>query len=345
MSARRMRQAVIRAPNRFDLETAIRPELQSSGDVLLRTAACGICSGDLMEWYLQKKVGEVLGHEVVGWVAEAGADAPFRVGELVFVHHHAPCMNCRWCQRGRYVHCPVWRRSKIDPGGMAEFVRVPREIARVDAFPIPNLDPLVGLFIEPLACSLKCLSSVSAEADLAVVVGCGIMGMLNIQAARIQGAKEVWGVESDPIRRESARRLGADRVLSPDEMKLLVEGDGFEGADYVVVGPGSPEAIEQSTRYVRSGGEMILFAPTPTGVRTSLDLGDLYFREVRLIPSYSCGPDDTRRAYRLLQTGRVNPRPIVTHRFPIEQVQAAYNTAKAGGAALKVVVEFPDAKS
>jgi L-iditol 2-dehydrogenase len=298
-----------------------------------------------MEWYLEKKIGGVLGHEVVGWVDEAGADAPFQAGELVFVHHHAPCMNCRWCRRGLYVHCPGWRRSNIDPGGMAEFVRVPREIASVDAFPIPDLDPLVGLFIEPLACSLKCLSNASPAAERVVVVGCGVMGLLNIQAARAQGAKEVWGVEPDPVRRESAKRMGADRVLSPDEMKLLVEGGGFDGADHVVVGPGSPEAIEQSTSYVRSGGDLILFTPTPTGVRTSLDLGDLYFREVRLVPSYSCGPVDTRRAYGLLRTGRVDPRPIVTHRFPIEQVQRAYNTAKAGGAALKVVVEFPDAKS
>ena len=84
----------------------------------------------------------------------------------------------------------------------------------------------------------------------------------------------------------------------------------------------------------------MLFAPTPTGVTTALDLGELYFREVSLIPSYSCGPDDTRQAYDWIRRGLVQPQPLVTHRFPLEQIQQAYDTARRGGAALKVLVTF-----
>lgn len=337
-----MQQAVIRTPTTFEVQSAPKPKLISDGDLLVRTAVCGICSGDLMEWYLEKKVGTVLGHEVVGWVEQAGPAAEhFRPGELIFVHHHAPCLRCRFCESSQFVQCETWKRSRIEPGGMAEFIRVPAEIARVDAFPIPDLAPEVGLFIEPLACSLKCVSLVDAErAELAIVVGCGIMGLLNIQAIRAMGTKRVWAVEPDPVRREFATRTGAERAFSPGQIADLARSSSFEGADYVVVGPGIPEVIEQSIPYVRPGGALLLFAPTPTGQPTSLDLGELYFREIRVIPSYSCGPNDTRRAYQFLRTGRVDPRPIVTHRFPIERIQEAYNTAKGGGRALKVIVEL-----
>lgn len=338
-----MKQAVITGPTTFEVKSVARPKLESEDEVVLRTASSGICSGDLMEWYLQKKVGTVLGHEAVGYAVEVGSSVShIEPGQLVFVHHHAPCMNCRYCWLRQYVQCETWKRTKIDPGGMAEYIRVPGENVLHDTFDISDLSPEVGIFIEPLACCVKCLFLIDvSEADLGIVIGCGIMGLLNILTAKALGTPEVWAVEPDPIRAEKARSLGADKVLHPDEMREIAAVRGFSGADYVVVGPGFPPVIQQATSYVRGGGAVLLFTPTPTGERTSLDLGDLYFREVRLLPSYSCGPTDTRKAYDLLRSGQVDPRPIITHRFELDQIQDAYNTAKRGGAALKVVVNFP----
>ena len=85
-----------------------------------------------------------------------------------------------------------------------------------------------------------------------------------------------------------------------------------------------------------------MFTPTATGVTTPLDLGELYFREVSLIPSYSCGPEETVAAYNLLKKGEVKPEKLITHRFPLDQVQEAYNTAKQGGTTLKVVVTLAE---
>jgi L-iditol 2-dehydrogenase len=113
-----------------------------------------------------------------------------------------------------------------------------------------------------------------------------------------------------------------------------------ELADYAVAGPGHPAVIAGATRYVRSGGTVVQFTSTPFGVETPLDLSTLYFREVSVVPSYSCGPRDTREAYRLLREGKVDVAPLVTHRFPLEQIQAAYDTAKRGGPVLKVLVTF-----
>src|SRR3954447_5458008 len=109
---RLMRQAVIVTPERFEVRRAARPARQGRGDILVRTAACGICSGDLMPWYLAKKVGTVLGHEVVGWAEAVGCGVRHvRPGDLVFLHHHAPCLACPDCARGAHVHCRAWRAS------------------------------------------------------------------------------------------------------------------------------------------------------------------------------------------------------------------------------------------
>lgn len=339
-----MRQAVIRSATAFEVIAVSKPTLQSQDELLLRTAACGICSGDLMGWYLERKVNTVLGHEVVGYADEVGSGLPhLQRGQLVFVHHHAPCMACRFCRTGDHVHCETWRKSRLDPGGMAEYIRVPAVNAREDAFAIDDLMPEVGAFIEPLACSVKALARLGERPrQHGVIVGCGVMGLLNIAAARASGTELVWAVEPDPLRREFAREFGADAVFTPGELGRRVGSSAFEGADYVIVGPGSPGVIVESLAYVRNGGIVVLFTPTSSDARTALDFCDLYFREVSLVPSYSCGPADTRRAYELLRTGVVNVSPLVTHRFRIDQIQQAYETAKRGGPALKVLVVFED---
>lgn len=337
-----MRQVVIEAPTRFAVVEADVPKLQSEGDLILRTEAAGICSGDLMEWYLAKKVGTVFGHEFAGEVVAVGAAVPdIRPGQRVFAHHHAPCGVCRFCRAGAPVQCATWKKSHVDPGGMAEFVRIPQENVLGDCFAIDDLSAEAGVFIEPLACSVKALWRGQLQAGQTVaVIGCGIMGMLNIAAARAFGATHVWAIEPDPWRRGQATRLGATAGLTPAEILARVEAGDFPGADLVVVGPGHPGVIRESLRYVRPGGVVVLFTPTATGVVTDLDVGDLYFKDISLVPSYSCGPKETREAYRLLRSGAVDIRPIITHRFPLDAFQTAFETAKAGGSALKVMIEF-----
>jgi L-iditol 2-dehydrogenase len=90
---------------------------------------------------------------------------------------------------------------------------------------------------------------------------------------------------------------------------------------------------------------VVLFTPTPADSLTPLDFDDLYFREISLVPSYSCGPQDTRQAYELLRSGAVDTPALVTHQFPIDEIQTAYDTAKRGGSVLKVLVTFEDGSS
>ena len=289
-----MRQAIIVGPESFAVRQAPRPTLRGPGEILLRTIACGLCSGDLMPWYLARKIGTVLGHEPVGRAVEVGADVTtVRVGDLVFVHHHAPCMVCDECRRGAHVHCPTWKQTALDPGGMAEYIRVPAEIVRADAFAVNDLHPEQALFIEPVGCCVKAFERLGGRAAVAgrrvVVVGGGIMGLLNIQVARAYGAAQVVAVEPDAARREAARSSGAMQAWTPEEAGERLR----HWADIVVIGPGHAEVIRQALGYVRPAGAACLFAPTGPGVSTPLDLGELYFREVSLVPAYSCGPVET----------------------------------------------------
>lgn len=337
-----MRQAVIVSPEQLEVRTVDRPQLRHPGEILIRTAACGICSGDLMPWYLAKKVGTVLGHEMVGWAVEIGPSVQgISPGDLLFVHHHAPCLNCIPCSRGDHVHCPTWKQSHVDPGGMAEWLRIPEEIVRGDTFPVNDLSVEQALFIEPLACCVKAYHRLrgllSLEGSLGGVIGCGIMGLLNIQTGSASGTTVV-AIEPDPFRREFALKAGATQALTPDAAQQKLRHQ----LDFVIVGPGHPEIIQQALNLLRPAGVALLFTPTATGVLTNLDLGDLYFRDISLVPSYSCGPTDTRIASELIRTGKVKPQMLITHRFRIDDVQKAFDLARSGGSTIKVVVQLAE---
>jgi L-iditol 2-dehydrogenase len=164
------------------------------------------------------------------------------------------------------------------------------------------------------------------------------MGLLNLAAAHALGAGRLAAGEPDAGRQARARDFGAAQVFTPAEAGPALR----HTADFVVIGPGQPEAIKQALDYVRPGGTAVLFTPTPAGVTTDLDLAELYFREVSLVPSYSCGPEETRQAHELLRQGRVRPDSLITHRFPLDRLQEAYDTARGGGPALKVLITFPE---
>jgi threonine dehydrogenase-like Zn-dependent dehydrogenase len=157
------------------------------------------------------------------------------------------------------------------------------------------------------------------------------------------GLSRVIAVEPEPFRRQFALEVGADAAYSSED----TAGAGssrprsrIEPVDFAIIGPGSPEVISQSLTYIKGGGTAILFTPTPSGIETPLDLGDLYFRGIRLVPSYSCGPEDTRSGCQLLRHNRIQPERLITHRFPLVDVQTAYDTARQGGSVLKVLIEL-----
>jgi L-iditol 2-dehydrogenase len=316
-------------------------------ELLVRVAACGVCSGDVMPWYIRAKAPLVLGHEPAGTVAAVGAQVrDFALGDRVFVHHHAPCFLCAHCRRGHFTLCALWKQSRLDPGGMAEYLRVP-EVNLADTLKLPAAVSLAdGTLVEPAACSVKGVRRAGVQpGDTVLVTGLGIMGILNILVARAFGAGRIIAADRVPYRLQRAREAGAAVVVDisrQDLAETVREATAGAMAQRVIVGPGSPEAMAQGIAACAPGGTVLFFTPTPPGQKLAIEPHHLYFNEINLISSYSCGPHDTRDALALIERGLIRAENLVSHRFPLARAAEAFALTAQGGDSLKALVVLED---
>ncbi len=340
-----MRVAKLYSFNDIRIEDVPVPEV-GPHEALVKTKACGICSGDVMPWYIEKKAPLVLGHEPAGEIVETGSEVrSFKRGERVFTHHHAPCFSCRFCRRGDYVHCNTWKNSRIIPGGVSEYILVPQINLEGDTILIPeNMGYEDAALIEPVACVIKGLKrALIRRGDTVLVIGLGVMGIIIILAARHLGAGRIVGADMVKYRLDKAREFGADDVIDVSEVDLF-EGLGQvtkgEMAELVVVGPNSADAMTQGLRCVSPGGQALFFTPAKPGETLLIDPNILYFNDISIITSYSCGPSDTAAACEIIQKGVVSAAKVVTHRFPVEKTEEAFRLTSVPGESLKAMIVF-----
>ncbi len=340
-----MKVAKLYSFNDIRIEDIPVPEV-GPHEALIRTKACGICSGDVMPWYIERKAPLVLGHEPAGEIVETGSEvSSFKKGDRVFTHHHAPCFMCRFCRRGDYVHCDTWKNSHIIPGGVSEYILVPRINLEHDTIHLPeNMSYEDGALIEPVACVIKGLKRARIRRDDTVlVIGLGVMGMINIMTAGHLGAGRIIGADMLKYRLDKAREFGADDVVDVSGIELfegLREATRGEMADVVIVGPNSADAMMQGLRCVSPGGQVLFFTPAKPGERLEIDPNILYFNDINIITSYSCGPSDTADACELIGKGIVSAEKIVTHRFPLEKTEEAFRLTSAPDESLKTMIVF-----
>lgn len=318
------------------------------GEALVRVLACGVCGSDALGWYVEQKASGapvVLGHEPAGVVVAAGPGVGVvRPGDRVFVHHHAPCLTCAECRRGLWSNCATWKATALDPGGFAEYARVPAPNLERDTLRLPaDMELEEAIFIEPLATCIRALRRQGRvqPLDAVLVIGLGAMGLLMVQLAGIYRAAVVLGSDFLPERRELALRLGAAAALdagAADVAAAVREATSGRGADVVLVCPGEERAIQTGLEAAAPGGRVVCFTPLPPGRALAIDQSRLYFREVTLTHSYSCGPDETREALSLLAGGALQVRQLVTHRAGLEGVADALERARGKGDGLKTVI-------
>ena len=311
------------------------------GDALMRTRAAGICGSDLLRWYVSRKAGTVLGHEVAGEIAELGSGSDgFSKGDRIAPHHHAACGECVECRSGRAVHCREWRKSSLDPGGLAELVRVPAENLSRDTLRVPpGLSDEEATFVEPLATVVKAFRRGGfTPSQSLLAVGLGTTGQLAIRLARSGGAARVAGADRVSSRLALAETSGATEMFDVSAGGLPASGRG--AFDFVFVGPGKAKVMESALDAVAPGGTLLAFTMAAPEERLTVSPHDLYFREVAVVPSYSSGPDDMREALALLAARRVEVADLVTHRYPIERAAEAFARAAEPEGSLKVLITF-----
>jgi L-iditol 2-dehydrogenase len=335
-----MRAAVYHAPGDVRIEEVERPT-PGPGEVLLEMRACGICGSDLLDWYIERRAPVVLGHEPVGVVVETGApiDGPLpEAGTRVFAHHHVPCQRCELCRRGHETLCETFKRTRIHPGGFAEYILVPAKNAALDVLSLPDaVSDAAATAIEPLACVVRGQRRARVSDETRVlVVGGGQIGLLNAQAALAAGAT-VAVAEPLPERRALAARLGT-RAVEP-EAGAVIDALGAHPT-LAVLCTGADAAWALALEAIAAGGTIQLFAPASPEATRSFDANDVFFREIEIQASYSAGPSDTRAALELIRSGAVRPEELVTHRFPLEETAMALDAARRREA-IKAIVMGP----
>lgn len=314
------------------------------GELLLEVHASGICGTDLMEWYRRPRAPTVLGHEVAGAVVAVGEGVrQVRPGDRIVATHHVPCLACRYCLRGHETACEMLRSTSFDPGGFAEYIRIPpvnveRGVLRLP----PQVSDDAGSMVEPLGCVLRAQRKIGLRTGESVLlVGAGVSGSLHLLAAKAKGATPVFVTDIQPERRRFAEQLGADRVLDPaGDVPGRIRAELGRGADQVIISAGAAPAITIGLAAVDLGGTVCLFAPLGPDERYPLPFNQVFWQgDITLTSSYGSAPRDLEEALGLIAGGRCDLDRLVTHRLPLSQIQRGFEIMLKGGDSLKVIID------
>jgi L-iditol 2-dehydrogenase len=217
--------------------------------------------------------------------------------------------------------CAAFKASQLDPGGFAEYVRIPAPTVELATFRLPpGLDDETASFVEPLACCLRAVERIGVQSgDTVVVVGLGSIGALFVQLARRAGARVV-GMDVLAERCALGARLGADASGPPDAALAAARqlSDG-RGADQVIVTGGGADVLPWATAAVRDGGSVHYFAGGG-GQALPVPLAVLYHRELTISTTYSSSPGTLARAFALVAGGEVTVRGLITHRLTLDRL-------------------------
>jgi L-iditol 2-dehydrogenase len=315
------------------------------GEVLMRVEASGICGTDLLEWYRRHKAPLVLGHEVAGVIAAVGEGVKhYKVGERICAAHHVPCNTCHYCLSGHHTVCDILRQTNFAPGGFAEYLRLPRINVEQGIFPLPDeMSFEEATFVEPLACVLRGQRLASLQpGQTMLVIGSGVAGLLHIQLARASSAGYIMATDIVDYRLKAARKFGADAAIhakdyTPASLRQAADG---RLADLVVICSGAMSAINQALESVERGGTVLFFAPTEPGVTVPISINDLFWRnEITLTSSYGGSPADYAAALKLVQTGKIRVREMITHRLGLAETGLGFQLVARAQDSLKVVIE------
>lgn len=327
-----MRAAVFHGTGELTVEEVERPE-RKEGEVVVKVVACGLCRTDLH--YLHgvptfKKPPLILGHEISGTVEESSPDGP-KVGQSVLVAPVIPCGHCEYCYRGRGTLCRQMEMlGNHRDGGFAEYVSAPPEAV----FPLPPTVPLPEGCIVSDAISTPYHAVINrAEVkpgQTVAIFGCGGLGLPTVQMAALAGGR-VIAVDVLPEKLRLAEEFGAWGTVDasktenvPREIRRLSGG----GVDVALEVIGNPATIAQAFHALKWGGRLVVVGYTDRDV--SLSGAKLMFREMEVRGSLGCGLQDFPRVIDLVARGALQVEPMVSHRFPLEDINRGFDLLDAG---------------
>ena len=319
------------------------PEI-AEDELLLKVMACGVCGSDVIEWYRVPKAPRVLGHEATGIIAEVGGKVEqYRVGDRVFISHHVPCNECRYCLSGHHTACETLHTTNFYPGGFAQYVRVPRINVEYGVYKLPtDMSFEEGTFVEPFACVVRGQRLAGVQkTDTLLLIGSGISGLLHVQLAGFRGVEKIIAVDINSYRLGMAKKLGAHYTIDakenlPQRLKELNDG---RLADTVIVCTGATQAALMALECVDKGGSILFFAVPDPSVKLPIPITEFWRNEITLRTSYGAAPNDLEESLTILTTKKVNVKDMITHRLGLRQAAEGFRLMAEAGASLKVIIE------
>jgi len=336
-----------RAPG-LELRDVAQPSCGPT-DILIRVRHAGVCGTDLHiadwdEWARGRvKPPVVVGHEFAGVVAEVGSQAAgqFQPGQAVTAEGHIVCGHCRQCRTGNGHICRFTQIIGVDrDGAFAELIAMPAG----NVMPLDGIPTTIGAIMDPLGNAFHTVLSPDIAGSAVLVLGCGPIGCFAVGIARAAGAASVIASDVNPVRLDLARAMGAQVLLNAAKEdvveRVLAETHG-EGADLVCEMSGHPTAVKQAFQAVRLGGRVQLLGLPKGDVSLNLS-NDLIFKGVTVYGVVGRKMFETWNQMRsFLSSGLLDPTPVVTHQFPLEQADAALDAIRSGAAG-KVIFDIGD---
>jgi alcohol dehydrogenase len=345
-----MKALIYHGPGQRSWEDVPLPTIQEPTDAIVRIDSSTICGTDL---HILKgdvpevQPGTILGHEAVGTVVELGGSVTtLELGDRVLVSCITSCGRCEFCKESRYGLCTGgggWIFGHLIDGLQAEFARVPFADTSVHKVPATLTDEQVLFLADilPTAYEVGVLNGGVRPGDTIAIVGAGPIGLATVLTAKLYTPARIIAIDLADSRLDKARELGADVTINSateDALARVMELTGGLGADVAVEAVGVPETFELCTELVRPGGRVANVGVH--GHPATLHLEKLWIRGLTittgLVDTFS-----TPRLLKLIAEGRLDATPFATHRFPLEETMAAYDTfaAAAETGALKVLLE------
>ena len=330
-----MRALVFRGPNQIGLETIPVPRA-ATGEAVIRITLTTICGTDLhiLKGEYPVKPGLTIGHEPVGIIHELGEGVTgYKIGDRVLVGAITPCGQCNFCLSGNWSQCggPIggWKFGNTIPGAQAEYLRVPNAQANLAKIPDELTDEQVVLLTDIASTGISAAESADLQIGATVAVFAqGPIGLCATAGAKLKGASLIIGIESDPVRMEMAKRMGADVVLDYTQGDVVgqIQGlTGGRGVDVAIEALGTQSTFENALRVLRPGGTLSSLGVYSGKLSVPLEafaagLGD-HKVVTTLCPG---GKERMRRLIELVRHGRLDLTPLLTHTFSLESITEAY---------------------
>jgi len=335
-----MKAAVLEELGKMTVRDVEDPQIDDDS-ALLRVESVCVCGSDIRIFRHgnpRVKPPAIIGHETAGTVVQAGKNVTrVKVGDRVAVGADVPCGQCAWCRSGLGNNCAInYAIGYQIPGSFAELMKLPRLV--LEEGPVTpfgqGLSFDTAALAEPLACAINGLELVGMSLGKSVVlVGMGPIGCMMIDLARIMGATKVICVQRSARRMEIARKYGADVYIASEEEDVVArcrEETGGQGPDVVITTCGSVEAHEQAVEMVAHRGYVNLFGGLGANARPMSVLSNtIHYKECFVTGSHGCVPRHHELAVKLLEKGLVRTEPIVTHHFPLEKINEAFETMES----------------